>query len=135
MTWVDDTLSEFGRSLGLPGLVLDANGVAHMALGPGGVLGIQAVVRGDCNEIIVFMGRPVGPGQDGLLHRALSHALFRTTVPFAVQVALRGTGTDTLLLAAIRLPDRQFTPNRLAHAVEFLTHWLDKALTEGSCDA
>lgn len=126
MTWVDDTLAEFGRMTGLPGLTLDASGVVQLSLGSGAILGIHPVQTDDRSEIVVFMGRPAGLEKDRLLRQALLLAHFRNAPALPVQVALRGEGPDALLLAAVRLSERQFTLPSLTHAIDFLMAWLDK---------
>lgn len=126
MNWVDDTLAEFGRVAGLPGLAPDASGAVQLSLGSGAVLGIQPVQADDSSEIVVYMGRPVGLDKDRLLRQALSLAHWRNAPALPVQVALRGEGPDAKLLAAVRLSQRQFTLPSLTHAIDFLIAWLDK---------
>ena len=126
MTWVDDTIAEFGRTVGLAGLACDASGAVQLSLESGGVLGIHRVQAGACGEVIVLMGRQAGLERDRLVVRALALAHFRNAPALPVQVALRGEGPDALLLAAVRLSDRHFTLASLTHAIDFLTAWLDR---------
>lgn len=131
MTWVDDTLAEFGRMAGLPGLALDASGVVQLSLGAGAILGIHPVLASEPREIVVFMGRPVGLEKDRLMRQALSLAHFHNAPALPVQVALRGDGPEALLLAAVRLSERQFTLPSLTRAIDFLNAWLDKVISSG----
>jgi len=131
MNWVDDTLAEFGRMAGLPGLAPDTSGAVQLSLEAGAVLGIQPAQAGERGEIVVFMGRPAGLEKDKLVRRALSLANFRNAPPLPVQVALRGEGPDGLLVAAVRLSERQFTLPKLTHAIDFLIAWHDKVASSG----
>ncbi len=125
MNWIDDTLADFGRRLGLDHLDCGAHGVAQLTLAGGGLIAIEPVTRGDEEEVLVYVGRRVGHDAPRLLRRALARAHHTEVGSLPVQVALRGQGPDTLLLALLRLPTREFTPQRLDRAFEHFNRWLD----------
>ncbi|HZY20501.1 MAG TPA: hypothetical protein VFE82_18675 [Ramlibacter sp.] len=127
MTWVHDTLAEFGRQLGIDRLDFGRHGVAQLQLASGGLIAVEPARRGDQDEILVYLGRPVGHQAASVLRTALANAHFRHGGPMQVQVALRGEGPEAILLALVRLPERAFTPQALARAVDFLQRWLDEA--------
>lgn len=125
MNWIDDTLADFGRRLGLGHLDCGAHGVAQLTLSGGGLIAIEPVTRGDEEEVLVYVGRRAGHDAPRLLRQALvkTHHAHAGSLP--VQVALRGQGPDALLLALLRLPAREFTPQRLDRAFDHLNRWLD----------
>ena len=58
--WIDDTLADFGRRLGLDRLDCGAHGVAQLALAGGGLIAVEPVRRGDAGEVLIYVGRPAG---------------------------------------------------------------------------
>lgn len=127
VAWVRDALAEFGRQLGIEQLSFGSHGVAQLVLQSGGLVAVEPVRRGDRDEVLIYLGRPVGHQAGALLQRALARAHWREGGPYPVQVALRGDGPDAMLLALVRLPERAFTGQSLAHAVDYLGRWLDEA--------
>jgi hypothetical protein len=67
MDWLDTTLAEFGRQLGLPDLRLNAQGVVRLALESGKQLSLEPSLQNGHQEVLVAMGLPVG-------HAASQHA-------------------------------------------------------------
>jgi type III secretion system chaperone SycN len=127
VTWIDDTLAEFGRQLGIQSLGFGRHGVMQLELRSGAFLAVEPVRRGNRDEVLVYLGRPGGHDAGRLLRNALSKAHFSRGGPMAVQVALRGSGPDAIVLALVRLPERALTPQSLGHAVDYLVRWLDEA--------
>ncbi len=128
MGWIQDTLAEFGRQLGIEGLEFGPNGVAQLRLEKGGFIAVEPVRRGPDDEVLVYFGRPVGHQVVQATMVALSRSHWRNGGPLPIQVGLRGMGPDTQLLALVRLPERTFTTQSLGHAVDYLGRWLDDAL-------
>lgn len=114
MTWVAQTIADFGRTIGVDGLALDDKGLAHMGLGGGGSLSLEAV--GD--ELLVYMMRPVPPHDTEAKLRALG--LCRSDRPWKwpVQTGLRG---DDGLIFLVRLPEREVSLSNLEQALDTLT--------------
>lgn len=121
--WINDTLARYGEQLGLPALALGEHGVAQLALQAGGMLAVEPVPGG--TDVLVYLGRPVGFDGPGVLRRALAHAHHANALPMPVQVALSGDGPEALLLALVRVPEREFTEQALARAVDYLGRWSD----------
>lgn len=132
MNWIEDTVAEFGKQAGIPGLSLGQKGVVQLGYKNGGLLALEAVEREGQVEVVVYLGRPFGFQAPRVLRCAMEHAHFSHADPLPVQVALRGTGPDTLLLVLARLPERQFTPQSLTQAVDTLTRWLDEVQVHAS---
>ena len=123
MSWVHDTVAEFGRQLGIEGLDFGAHGVAQLQLQSGGLLAVEPVRRGETDEVLVYLGRPTGFDAAGLLRRALVKAHHGQAGAMPVQVALRGDFPDALLLALVRMPERDFTLQSLGQALDYLRRW------------
>ena len=124
MSWVHETLEQFGQQLGLPALELGAHGVAQLELQAGGVLAVEPA-HGKAAEVLVYLGRPVGFEGDALVRNALARAHYSAAHPMPVQVAVRGEGPEALLLVLVRVPEREFTVQTLGRVVEYLGRWSD----------
>ncbi len=129
MGWVDDTVAEFGRSVGIPGLRFSEHGNLQLKFATGGLLVIEPVRRGDTDEILVYLGEPLGFNGARRVMLALSKVHFGNVGVRDVQIAVRGEGADALLLALIRIPEREFTPQNLGQAMDFLHQWLSSVPT------
>ncbi len=127
MAWIADTLADFGHHLGIDGLDVGPHGVAQLQLASGGFIAVEPVRRGQEDEVLVYLARPVGHLAGQAVHAALARSHWRHGGALPVQVGLRGNGPDTQLLALVRLPERTFTAQALAHAVDYLGRWLDEA--------
>ena len=123
MDWVQQTLADFGRQLGLASFGLGTHGVAQLRLASGALLAVEPVRRGQADEVLVYFSQPLGFDAARLRRRALEKVHYSNSGPYAVQIATRGNGPQSELLLAVRLPDRSFTPQTLAHAVDFLDRW------------
>lgn len=127
MSWVQDTVAAFGRQMGLQDLSLDADGVVQLQLQSGGLLAVEPVRRGSIDEVLVYLGRPVGFEGAELLRRSLMQAHSAAAQVLPVQVALRGEAPEALLLMLLRVPASEFTLPALEHAVDYLSRWFDGA--------
>ena len=114
MSWLDDTLRDFGSRIGVGELAFGPGGFVQFALSEGGMLGL-AQAEG---EVRVWLARPLARGDRGALERALVQCDFRRRSPFALQAGLRGE--DELVLLA-RIPEREFTTPALERVLELLT--------------
>ncbi|MES2480724.1 MAG: hypothetical protein V4609_01905, partial [Pseudomonadota bacterium] len=47
MSWINDTVADFGRQLGMPQLDLGDHGVMQLAFASGGLLAVEPVQRGE----------------------------------------------------------------------------------------
>ena len=128
MNWVHETLSEFGRQLGLAGFALGTHGVAQLRLASDGLLAVEPVQRGTIDEVLVYLARPLGYEADELRLRALEKVRATRQGPYPVQVATRGDGPQAQLLMLVRLPERAFTLPTLMHVVDYLEHWFGDLL-------
>ena len=125
MSWVHETLADFGRQLGLPSLGFGTHGVAQLQMQSGALLAVEPVRRGEVDEVLVYLGKPVPFADSGLFRKALAKAHHGEVGALPVQVALRGESPDTLMLMLVRLPERDFTLQSLGHAVDYLGRWYE----------
>jgi type III secretion system chaperone SycN len=125
VSWVHETLAEFGRQLGLPDLGFGAHGVAQLQLQSGGFLAVEPVRRDQADEVLVYLGRPLGYEAAATVRRALARAHHSAAEPLAVQVAVRGEGPDAVLVMLVRLPERDFTLQSLGQTVDALGRWYE----------
>lgn len=126
MNWLHETLEQFGHQLGLASFALGSHGVAQLELQAGGVLAFEPA-PGVAGDVLVYLGRPLGFEPGATLRNALARAHWGNAPPLPVQVGVRGDGPDALLLALVRVPQRDFTLPHLNRVVEFLGHWMDGA--------
>ena len=113
MSWIDDTLRELGRSMGLDSLAFDANGVVQLAFERTGTLGLERLER----EILIYLRRPLSHPDAATLRRALSLCHYDENAPFCVQPALQADGQ---LLFALRIGHPEFQLPLIERALAFL---------------
>lgn len=123
MNWVHETLAEFGRGLGLSNFGTGAHGVAQLRLESGALIAVEPVRRGQLDEVLVYLGKPLGFDAERLCRRALEKAHFAHGGPYPVQIAIRGEAPQAMLLMLVRLPERAFTLQSLGHGLDALERW------------
>ena len=126
MHWVQQTLADFGRQLGLAHFGLGTLGVAQLRLASGALLAVEPALRGRTEEILIYFSRPLGFEATQTRRAALAKAHYSNNGPYAVQIATRGEGAQSELLMLVRLPQRGFTPQTLSHAVDYLDRWFSE---------
>ena len=114
MSWLDETLADFGRRLGVGALSFGQAGFVQLSLSQGGMLGV-ALAEG---EVKLWLARPVEASQRAALERALVECDFRRRFPFPLQAGLQG---DAELVLLARIPERDFTTPSLEQALDALT--------------
>lgn len=132
-TWIRDTVTEFGRLAGIPDLALSASGTLRLKLEGGDVVALETLPEPAADQVLLYLTRPVGHQLGTLLRAALGRAHHQEASPYPVMVGCHGTGTEALLVAGIRQPERAFTAQGLSHAIEFLGRWMDDV--QGGCRA
>lgn len=126
MAWIQDTLLEFGRQIGIGHLEFSRHGLVQLRFPSGGFLAVEPSQPGAPEEVLVYMGRPVGHQASSLLRTALARAhAVDGGAPF-VQVGVRGDGPEATLIVLVRLAERAFTPQALSATVQYLDRWLDE---------
>ena len=112
MSWIDETVADFGRRLGVGDLGFQ-RGFVQLALSQGGMLGLA---QGQ-SEVKIWLARPLEHNQRHAFERALAECDFRKRSPFALQAGLRG---DNELVVLARIPERGFTTPALEQALDIL---------------
>lgn len=125
MNWIEDTLAEFGRQMGIDNLRADAQGRLQLELGSGGQLSVEQIERDGNEEVLVHLAVPVGYQAAAWVRRALARCHEDAAARWPLQVGLRGSGPDARGLILVRTPARGFTPQSLGQMVDFLRRWAD----------
>jgi type III secretion system chaperone SycN len=127
MNWVNETVAEWGRQLGLQDWGLGHHGVAQLELASGGLLAVELVGMGEEAEVLVYLGHPMGFDGPRLIRQALRRVHHSNAGALSVQVACQEVDGQPRLLTLTRMPARGFTLQTLEHAVDYLTRWWDGA--------
>ncbi len=101
MSWVDQTVSEFGQTLGMSDLAFDNNGLIQLAFERSGTLFLE---RAD-NEVLAYLVRQVPSTSTAVFRRALSSCHYEHQHPVVIQAGLRG---DSELTFLARIPESDF---------------------------
>jgi type III secretion system chaperone SycN len=127
MSILQNTLADYGRQLGIDRLQARADGALQLELASGVLVGVEAAPPGDeATEVLVFQSRALRRDPGAMRLAALQKAHFSQGGPYPIQLAGSGQGTDSRLIAITRIPIRDFTPQALGHAVDYLSRWLDE---------
>lgn len=116
MSWIDDTIDTFGRSMGVPHLRLDQQGELHLALPGGALLGVLNLGDAQPPEMLVYRSEPLHHAPGRKLRRALRLADFRQPRTWPLQVGVQ----DDALHLALRIAQRRFTLDTLEQALSEL---------------
>lgn len=121
MSWVEQTLADYGRGLGIEGLRLNQDGVAQLQLQSGMLLAVEHVGE----EVLVYIAPMLAFEDDALKLRALKAAGFRNGGGEPIQIGLNGTGMEAVLVILTRVPERSFTLPRLGQTFDYLCRWFE----------
>jgi type III secretion system chaperone SycN len=115
MTWVDDVVSEFGRSMGFPRLQFDDKGVVSLKFERLGTVVLEKLDE----TVLIYMARELSPQDTEAARRALALCHYKEQPPFPLQAALH---RDQELVFGLRIPARDFQLPTLERAVSYLDH-------------
>jgi len=141
MSWIEQAIADFGQTLGIPRLTLDAHGRLELDLGAGKILHIRFNPQAQAAdaphyssaaaappELWIAVARPMQSPTPAHSAAALRSALrltdFRQAPPWPLQAALQGES----LLLAMRIPERECTVSAIDQAREQLELLLGQAL-------
>jgi type III secretion system chaperone SycN len=125
MNWVNQTVADFGLQMGLADLDFGTHGVVQLMLQSGGLLAVEPVQHGDIEEVLIYVGQPLGFDAANKIIRALSCVHYSQNTRIPIQIASLDNTTDNLLIALVRLPIRDFTLQSLGHAFDYLNRWFE----------
>lgn len=123
MSWVDDALADFGRSIGIAGLQFAADSPVSLEFERLGTLCFEQL--DGC--VLVYAVRRLDRPDEECLSAALDACHWRHNHPFPVQAGLHG---GEHLTFAVRIPERDFALPMIERAVNFLGEMHD-AVSEG----
>ncbi|MDB5840272.1 MAG: hypothetical protein JWQ23_2224 [Herminiimonas sp.] len=113
MNWIQQTIAEFGQSLGIPGLALDPDNRLDLAIESGESISIRYLPDLPLKEVLVSRSKPLAYNRPGQLRRALRLVDFRLPTGWPVQAAL----SEDALIFNMRIPERSFVLNTLEQAI------------------
>ncbi len=116
MAWIEQSISEFGRSIGIASLALDADGGLRLGTESGGAIEVHHQRDFQPPVVLVMVSEPVGFNRGNRLRAALRLADFRRRPIVPVVVAL---DADQLVLAT-RMDERAFSHPALESALDQL---------------
>ncbi len=124
MHWIEDALLEFGRHMGVDRLAFGPGGLVELRLENGSVLTIedQSTTK---DELLIHLRQPVGYQAADWLRNALARCHAECHSPWPLQVALRGQGSEALLILLTRVGVRGFTPQALSQAIDYQLRWAE----------
>ena len=118
MQWIHATIQDFGRSMGIDDLRINAGETLSMRIEGRGDLFLELSGQ----DVLVYLARP----RSGLGHQGLARALElchdRENTPHPVHAALHG---DTTLVFLTRIPGSDFTLPTLVSCLSSLTRLHD----------
>ncbi|MEC4720741.1 hypothetical protein RY831_16375 [Noviherbaspirillum sp. CPCC 100848] len=124
MHWVQQTLADFGKSLGMDGLSFSEQGMASLQFQSGSQLGVELVNE----EVLVYRIQPTPFPSPELRGKVLRQADFRQGGQFPFQVGMKGVGQEAVLVVLVRVPVRDFTLPMLERVINGLnSRWVDLA--------
>ena len=117
MTLIDDTVAEFGRSIGMEDLRLREDGAVVLDIKQIGTLALELI--GERREdVSLSLARRIEPPDDAACLRALELCHYRAPTRWPVRAGLTGRGD---LIFAVRMETSDFTLPNLHQALD----WLD----------
>jgi type III secretion system chaperone SycN len=122
MQWVEEALRGFGHYLGVDELSFSDHGLLELTLENGSVVAIEDRSEAS-DQFLIYLRRPVGYQAAAWLRKALVRCHAECHSLWPLQVALRGQGTDTVLILLTRVSARGFTPQALSQAIEYQLRW------------
>lgn len=114
MSWVEEAIAAYGRSLGMEELALDQDLRLELALDSGETIRVESLPGRE--EVLVGCARSLPSAAGAALRRALQLSDFRQNTPWPLQAALEGDG----LVLQLRIAERSFTVNELDNAIAHL---------------
>ena len=118
MSHANQTLAEFGRSIGVPELSF-TEGVANLTINAVGDLYLEQ----DADGVLIYLAREMAFSSLPAYRKALSLCHYRERLPMQVNAGLRG---DRGLAFATRLDDAAFTVPQLELALDVLRRLHDR---------
>lgn len=121
MSWMDQALSDYGSTLGLPGLAFDDRDVVKLVFEYTGALYIERAA----GDMLIYLCREIDRPSAEIYAQALSLCHWRHNHPFAANPALR---QDRTLVFSVRLKEEEVSVPALRQAIRLLGHLHDQTV-------
>jgi hypothetical protein len=112
MTWVNDTIRDFGISIGLPELMLNERGILDLDLPNEARLRIAHLAHLPVPEVVLSRLETMFYPTPSLLTELLKLNDFRNSSEWPIQTAIN----DRELCISVRIPERAFVMNVMEQA-------------------
>ena len=113
MTWVNDTIRDFGISIGLPELMLNERGILDLDLPNEARLRIAQLALLPVPEVVLSRSETMFYPTQELLTKLLKLNDFRNSSEWPIQTAIN----DHELCISVRIPERSFVENAMEQAI------------------
>jgi type III secretion system chaperone SycN len=124
MSWVDEALADFGRTLGIANLRFPGDGPVRLEFDRQGSLYFEPLE----GQLLAYLVRPLDRPEAEFLGRALDLCHWRHHHAFPVSAGLHA---ERELTFAVRVPEREFTLPTIERVVDLLGR-LHDSVTEGA---
>lgn len=116
MTWVNDTIRDFGISIGLPDLMLNERGMLDLDLPNDARLRIAHLAHLPVPEVVLSRSETMFYPTPELMIKLLKINDFRNSSEWPIQAAVN----DHELCISVRIPERAFVINVIEKAMIYL---------------
>jgi type III secretion system chaperone SycN len=116
MTWVNDTIRDFGISIGLPELMLNERGILDLDLPNEARLKIAHLAHLPVPEVVLSRSETMFYPTSAMLTELLKLNDFRNSSEWPIQTAIN----DHELCISVRIPERSFVVNAMEQAFSLL---------------
>lgn len=116
MSWVNDTIRDFGISIGLPDLRLNDRGILDLDLPNEARLRIAHLAHLPIPEVVLSRSETLFYPNSELLTKLLKLNDFRNSSEWPIQTAIN----DQELFISVRIPERAFVVNAMEQAFSSL---------------
>jgi len=119
--WVEQTLAEFGRSMGLENLEFTPQGTANLKFERLGQLYFE---RSE-GHVLMYLAREITHIDMKVLRKALALCHHREQTPFPLQAGLN----QNHLVFLVRIREQEFIPTTVERAIQYLDRIHQQALS------
>jgi hypothetical protein len=116
MTWVNDTIRDFGVSIGLPELMLNERGILDLDLPNEARLRIAHLAHLPIPEVVLSRSETMFYPTSSMLTELLKLNDFRNSSEWPIQTAIN----DHELCVSVRIPERSFVVNAMEQSFSSL---------------
>jgi hypothetical protein len=116
MTWVNETIRDFGISIGLPELMLNERGILDLDLPNEARLRIAHLTYLPVPEVVLSRSETRFYPTSAMLAELLKLNDFRNSSEWPIQTAI----SDHELCISVRIPERSFVVNAMEQALSSL---------------